>query len=53
LQTQDNQFPVEYVFQPSADADERLAEAYDLILALLLEELQNPSDAEKCSTPSG
>ncbi|MCW5887749.1 MAG: hypothetical protein KIT07_06460 [Anaerolineales bacterium] len=47
MQTRENEFPVEYVFQPSADAKERLAEAFDLILALILEELQNkPPDGQ-------
>ncbi len=53
MQTNDRDFPVEYIFEASADAEERLAEAYDLVLALILEELQTKKpDGEECSTPS-
>lgn len=38
------EFSVEYIFQPSADAEERLARAYDLILELMLVVTQNPEE---------
>jgi hypothetical protein len=38
-------FKVEYVFSPSADGEERLARAYDLILELILHNLTPEEDA--------
>ena len=37
--TTDN-LSIEYEFNPSPDAEERLAQAWDLILALILEDLK-------------
>ena len=34
-------FPIEYQYTPSPDAEERLAQAWDLILALILEDYEN------------
>jgi hypothetical protein len=49
----ESEFIIEYSFEASADAEERLAEAYDLILVLILKELQPENkDGETCSTPS-
>jgi hypothetical protein len=48
-----NEFAVEYQYIASTDADERLAEAYDLILDLILSELaKQDQNGEPCSTPS-
>ena len=48
-----NDFAIEYQYIASPDAEERLAEAYDLILGLILDELQGQAkDGEPCSTPS-
>lgn len=45
-------FVFEYIYEPSSDAEERLAEVWDLIFAMLLEDLENeqetPSDGEPC-----
>jgi hypothetical protein len=46
-------FLFEYQYKPSQDAEERLAQAWDLILALILEdlksELQKPeSEGDPC-----
>ena len=35
------EFPIEYQYSPSPDAEERLAQAWDLILALILEDFEN------------
>ena len=49
----EQEFSVEYVFVASPDAEERLAQAYDLILGLILDELPGQGkDGEPCSTPS-
>ena len=34
-------FLFEYLYEPSPDAEERLAQALDLILALILEDYEN------------
>lgn len=34
-------FLFEYIYEPSPDADERFAQALDLILALILEDYEN------------
>jgi hypothetical protein len=34
-------FPIEYQYTPSPDAEERLAQAWDMILALILEDFEN------------
>ena len=44
------EFLFEYQYSPSPDAEERLAEAWDLILALILEDFekeQNDNTEEK------
>lgn len=42
-----DKFAVEFVYTPASDAEERLAESYDLILALILKEPQtNNKDGE-------
>ena len=41
----DLDFVFEYEYSPSPEAEERLAQAWDLILALILEELQQEQDA--------
>lgn len=47
------EFSLEYEYRTSLDAEERLAEAYDLVISLILEELENSNqDGERCSTPS-
>ncbi|MCL5429661.1 MAG: hypothetical protein M1347_07695 [Chloroflexi bacterium] len=37
-------FTIEYVYTPSADAEERSARAYDLILDLVLSAIQCPEE---------
>jgi hypothetical protein len=42
---------LEYQYAPSPDAEERLAEAWEIILALLLQDLedeQTNSEGERC-----
>ena len=39
------EFTVEYVFAPSVDGEERLAQAYDLIVELILHNLTPEEDA--------
>ena len=49
-----NDFLFEYFYTPSPDAEERLAEAWDIILALILEDYENElqgvdsSESETC-----
>ena len=38
-------FVLDYENSPSRDAEERLAEAWELILALILEDLENEQEA--------
>ena len=48
-----DEFAIEFVFTPASDTNERLSDAYDLILSLILQELQpEKKDGEECSTPS-
>ncbi len=42
--TEQQGFTVEYVYTPAADAEERLARAYDLILDLMLSVTQSPEE---------
>lgn len=55
----DNDFSFEYEYTPSPDAEERLAQAWEIILALILEDYENDireakkletenSESEKC-----
>lgn len=49
--------PLEYDFVPAPDAEERLAQAWDLIVKLILEDYQseqsaNSQESETCLTPS-
>ncbi len=39
------EFLFEYQYSPSPDAGERLAQAWDLILALILEDFENEQQA--------
>jgi hypothetical protein len=39
-------FLIEYQFNPSSDAEERIAQAWDLILTLILEDIKS----EQCQT---
>ena len=54
----DNDFSFEYKYMPSPDAEERLAEAWDIIFALILEDYENDIreakelEAKPCSTQS-
>jgi hypothetical protein len=45
-------FVFEYEYTPSPDAEERLSQAWDLILALILEDFENEqktdSESETC-----
>ena len=34
-------FVFEYIYEPSQDAEERLAQAWDIIFALILEDYEN------------
>lgn len=40
-------FPVEFVHNPSPDAEERLAQAWDLILQLMLEDYENEAQTNR------
>ncbi len=40
------EFLFEYQYSPSPDAEERLAQAWDLILALILEDFENEQQAD-------
>jgi hypothetical protein len=40
-------FVFEYEFNPSPDAEERLAQALDLILTLILEDIETEQDETK------
>ena len=47
----DNDFSFEYEYIPSPDAEERLAEAWDIIFALILEDYENDiREAKKMET---
>ena len=46
-----DEFLLEYQYSPAPDAEERLAEAWEIILALLLQDLedeQDNSEGEPC-----
>ncbi len=45
------EFLLEYQYSPASDAEERLAEAWELILALILEDLQNEQEASSEAEP--
>jgi len=44
MQTNLEEFLFEYQYSPSPDAEERLAQAWDLILALILEDYEMEQD---------
>jgi hypothetical protein len=44
-----NDFPFEYFYTPSPDAEERLAEAWDIILALILEDYEKEKQGDDFS----
>jgi len=46
MPTADNDFSFEYEYIPSPDAEERLAEAWDIIFALILEDYENEKREE-------
>lgn len=46
MSTADNDFSFEYEYIPSPDAEERLAEAWDIIFALILEDYENEKREE-------
>jgi hypothetical protein len=54
----DNDFSFEYEYVPSRDVEERLAQAWEIILALILEDYENDIreaeilEAKPCSTQS-
>jgi len=42
----ENDFSFEYEYIPSSDAEERMAQAWEIILALILEDYENDIKAE-------
>jgi hypothetical protein len=46
IQAMSLDFYFEYEYAPSPDAEERLAQAWDLILALILEDFENEQKAD-------
>lgn len=51
MSNETNDFSFEYEYIPSPDAEERLAEAWDIILALILEDYENDiREAKKMET---
>ena len=46
MSNETNDFSFEYEYLPSRDAEEKLAEAWDIILALILEDYENEKQAE-------
>lgn len=42
-----NDFTFEYEYSPSPDAEEALAQVWDIIFALILEDIQNELQGEK------
>ena len=42
----DNDFSFEYEYTPCPDAEEKLAQAWDIIFALILEDYENEMKAE-------
>ena len=51
MQTALEEFPFEYQYSPAPDAEERLAEAWELILALILQDLENDQETNSESEP--
>ena len=47
IQGDHNDFTFEYEYIPSPDAEERLAQFWDIIFALILEDIQNEQRGEK------
>jgi hypothetical protein len=41
-----NDFSFEYEYSPSPDAEEQLAEAWDILFALILQDIQNEQQGE-------
>ncbi len=41
-----NDFTFEYEYSPSPEAEEQLAEAWDIIFALILQDIQNEQQGE-------
>ncbi len=51
MSNETNDFSFEYEYIPCPDAEERLAEAWDIILALILEDYENDiREAKKMET---
>ncbi len=51
MSNETNDFSFEYEYTPSPDAEERLAEAWDIIFALILEDYENDiREAKKMET---
>ena len=54
MQSPTNNFSFEYEYSPSPDTEERLAQAWDIILALIWEDYENelgendPSESVPC-----
>jgi len=52
MQTTLEEFLIEYQYTPSSDAEERLVQAWDIILALILENYENEqkstSESDQC-----
>ena len=46
MSNETNDFSFEYEYTPCPDAEEKLAEAWDIILALILEDYENEKQAE-------
>ena len=46
MSNETNDFSFEYEYIPRRDAEERLAEAWEIILALILEDYENEIKAE-------
>jgi len=46
MSNETNDFSFEYEYIPCPDAEEQLAEAWDIILALILEDYENEIKAE-------
>ena len=46
MQSTLEEFQFEYQYSPSPDAEERLAQAWDLILALILDDFESEQHAE-------
>ena len=58
MSNETNDFSFEYEYTPCPDAEEKLAEAWDIIFALILEDYENDIreakilEAKPCSTQS-